>query len=115
MEHEIDADANCNWPLSIHQRIGTGTEGLGKKRRSGDHPNYSIVEYWEELRRLEENCCHSDSCEKLSTDTGEEKSQNNKMLMINNGILLKTTNRNTKNRWELRPEGKVNCENKHKC
>ena len=27
-----------------HQRIGTGTGGLGNKRMSGDHPNYSIVE-----------------------------------------------------------------------
>ena len=42
-----------------HQRIGTGTGGLGKKRTSGDHPNYSIVEIGqnteegpEDLRRL---------------------------------------------------------------
>ena len=27
-----------------HQRIGTGTGGLGNKRTSRDHPNYGIVE-----------------------------------------------------------------------
>ena len=27
-----------------HQRIGTGNGGLGNKRTSGDHQNYSIVE-----------------------------------------------------------------------
>ena len=46
--HEIlehDGDTSCNWcALYSHQRIGTGTGGLGNKRTSGDHPNYSIVE-----------------------------------------------------------------------
>ena len=41
MEHESDGDMNCNWcSWSSHQKIGTG---LGNKRTSGDHPNYSIV------------------------------------------------------------------------
>ena len=45
MEHENEGDTYCNrraW--YIHQRIGKGTGGLGNKRTSGDHPNYSIVE-----------------------------------------------------------------------
>ena len=45
MEHESDGDTNCNWcARSSHQRIGTGTEGLGNKWTSGDHLNYRIVE-----------------------------------------------------------------------
>ena len=45
MEHESDGNTNCNrctW--YSHQRINKGTGGLGNKRTSGDHPNYSIVE-----------------------------------------------------------------------
>ena len=30
--------------LGSHQRIYKGTEGLGNKRTSGDHQNYSTVE-----------------------------------------------------------------------
>ena len=37
-EHESGDDTNCNWHVQHgHQRFGTGTEGLGKKRTSGDH------------------------------------------------------------------------------
>ena len=45
MEYEGDGDTNCNWhsPYS-HERIGTGTSGLGNKRMCGDHLKYSIVE-----------------------------------------------------------------------
>ena len=32
----------CSW--YSHQRIDTGTGGLGNKRKNGDHPNYSIVQ-----------------------------------------------------------------------
>ena len=43
MEHESDGDTSCNWHARYsHQRIHTG--GLGIKRSSKDHPNYSIVE-----------------------------------------------------------------------
>ena len=38
IEHKSDVDTNCN----SHQRIGTGTGGLGNKR-SGGHPNYNII------------------------------------------------------------------------
>ena len=45
MEHESDGDTNCQWRARYsHQRIGTGTGGLGNKRTSGDHQNYSVVE-----------------------------------------------------------------------
>ena len=30
--------------LGKSAKVGTGTGGLGNKRASGDHPNYSIVE-----------------------------------------------------------------------
>ena len=39
-----DGDINCNWCSRYgHQRIGKGTGGLGNKRTSGDHPNYSFI------------------------------------------------------------------------
>ena len=45
MEHESDGDTNSHWCTWYnHQRIDTGTGGLGNKRMGGDHPNYSIVE-----------------------------------------------------------------------
>ena len=45
MEHKSDGDTNCNWCTRCsHQKIGTGTRGLGNKRMSGDHPNFSSVE-----------------------------------------------------------------------
>ena len=44
MEQENDSDTNCNWCTRYsHQKISTGTVGLGNKRMNGDHPNYSIV------------------------------------------------------------------------
>ena len=44
MEHKSDSDSNCNWCAQYSdQRIGTGTEGLGNKSTTGEHPNYSIV------------------------------------------------------------------------
>ena len=45
MKHKSDGDTNCNWRARYsHQKIATGTGGLGNKRTSGYHPNYSIVE-----------------------------------------------------------------------
>ena len=43
MEHEVDGDTNWRARFS-YQNFGTGTEGLGNKRTSIEHPNYSIVE-----------------------------------------------------------------------
>ena len=43
MEYETDNDSKCKCcDRYIHQRIGTGTGGLGNKRTRGDHPNDSI-------------------------------------------------------------------------
>ena len=43
-EHESDRDTRCKRRCRYsHQSIGTETGGLGNKRTSGDHPNYSIV------------------------------------------------------------------------
>ena len=45
MEHDEDSDINCNWCAECsHQKFDRGTGGLGNKRMSGDHPNYSNVE-----------------------------------------------------------------------
>ena len=42
MAHDSDGDTNCNWcVLYSHQTNDTGTRGLGYRRRSGCHPNYS--------------------------------------------------------------------------
>ena len=60
VEHENDRDTNCNWcTWNSHQRIYTGTEGFGNKRKSRDHPTNCIVEIGQnnekcprDLRRL---------------------------------------------------------------
>ena len=60
MEHENDNYTNRDWCFWYnHQRNIKGTEGLGNKRTSGDHPNYYIIENGEntekspgDLRRL---------------------------------------------------------------
>ena len=45
MEHEGDDDANCNWyTWYSHQRINTGTGGLGNKKTSEYYGNYGIIE-----------------------------------------------------------------------
>ena len=48
MEHKSDGNTKCNWRAQYsHQRISTGIEGLGNKRTSGDYPNDSIVEIYQ--------------------------------------------------------------------
>ena len=42
MEHESDDDINCNWYSP--PTIGIGIGGIGNKRTSGYHSNYSIIE-----------------------------------------------------------------------
>ena len=45
MEHEGDNYTNRDWCFCYsHQRIIKGTEGIGGRRVSGDHPNYNIIE-----------------------------------------------------------------------
>ena len=34
-----------------HRRISTGTGGLGNKRSSGDHPNYSIIKIGQKTKK----------------------------------------------------------------
>ena len=44
MELESDGDTNhdgCTW--YSHQRVGTETGVVGKKRTSGHHPNSSVI------------------------------------------------------------------------
>ena len=62
--------------------ICTETGGIGNKRTSGDHPNYSFDEIGQntgtsprDMRRLEETCCHSNSCERPSANTDVKSSQ----------------------------------------
>ena len=45
VEHEREDYTNCNWCFRYnHQKISTGTGGLGNKRTSGDNPNDGIAE-----------------------------------------------------------------------
>ena len=51
MEHESDSDASYNWRARYnHYGIGTWIRGLGDKR-SGDHPNYSIIEIGQNTKK----------------------------------------------------------------
>ena len=44
MELKSDGDTYCNWCAGYsHQRIGTGTGGLGNKKMCGKHPNDSFI------------------------------------------------------------------------
>ena len=44
VKHKSDGDTNYNWrSWYCHQRIDIETGGLGNKRMSGDHSNYSII------------------------------------------------------------------------
>ena len=60
MEYESDGDTNFNWcSWYSYQRVNKGTGGLGGRRTSGDHQNYSIIEIGQntekspgELKRL---------------------------------------------------------------
>ena len=85
MEHESDGNTNCNWCTCYsHQRIGTGTGGLGNKT-NGDHPNYSIIKISQntkkspgDLRRL---AVTQDSSRQLSANTGMKNSQISKIII----------------------------------
>ena len=74
MEHENDGDTNYNWCTRCsHQRIDTGSERLGNKLKSRDHPKYCIIEIDQntkkspgDLRRL---AVTQDSREKTSVNS----------------------------------------------
>ena len=68
-------------------KIDTWTGGLGNRRTSGDHPNYSIIEIDQnneeisgELKRVS---AHSDTSGKPSVITGVKNSQTSKIIEIN--------------------------------
>ena len=45
MEHKSDGDISLNWSIWYnHRKIDTKTGGLGNKKKSRDHPNYSVAE-----------------------------------------------------------------------
>ena len=89
---------------------------LGGWRTSGNHPNYSIIENDqntekspEDLRRLKETYCHSNSCEKLSTKTDVKNSQgvnNNEEYLKWTRKLLKTIQLSA-NKWTLTVRSKI--------
>ena len=52
MDHESDSETNCNWLAQYrYRKINKGTGGLGNKRTSGDHPNYSIIEIGQNTKK----------------------------------------------------------------
>ena len=52
MEHEGDGDTDCYWSAEYsHQIIDKGTGGVGNKRTSGDHPNYSMVKIGQNTKK----------------------------------------------------------------
>ena len=52
MEHESYGNNNSNrGAQDSHQRIGTGTEGIGNKRMSSHHPNDNIVEIGQKTKK----------------------------------------------------------------
>ena len=90
VEHESDGDTNCDWCTRYsHQRIGTGIERLGNKRTHGDHPNYSIVEYWEMSWRFEETSCYSNFRKRPSVSTGVKNSQERIIIILKKRKLIK--------------------------
>ena len=54
MKHENDGDSSCIWCArdNLHW-FGTGTGGVGNKKRSGNHQHYSIDEIGQ---NTEESC-----------------------------------------------------------
>ena len=54
-KHESDGNTNCNWcSWYSHQRIGTRTGGIKRKRMSGNHPN-SIIEISQNTEKSPDN------------------------------------------------------------
>ena len=71
MEHEGDGDTNCNlYSRYNKQMFVKGTEGVGKKKMSGDLLNDSIIKIFLNTKkdswRLKEIWCHSNFSEKPS-------------------------------------------------
>ena len=91
MEHEGDGDANCSWRTwNAHQRIGTRNWKCWKSeeelRPSKLHHRPG---YREESWRPEETCCHPDSNEQPSADTGVKNLKRSEIIII----IIITSNR----------------------
>ena len=80
VEHKGDSDANCNWCTR------NDPESVGKTILNIAWCGWP--EYWEEARKFEETCCHSDSIERPSSNTGGKNlqmSRNNNLKHIRKG------------------------------
>ena len=88
MEHEVDNYTNHDWCfLYSHQRIIDGNGGIGGRRTSGDHPNYSIIENSQntekspgDLRRLAVTQTLSSKKTLVKTDLKNSQGENNKII-----------------------------------
>ena len=92
IKYENYGDTNCNrctW--YSHQGIDAGTGGL-RKRMSEDHPNNSIIKINQDTEKNPGDsriCCHSDSSENLSANTGVKNSQMGKMISVDSKLAPK--------------------------
>ena len=89
MEHEGDSDTNCNWRTWNNlQRIGKGIRKRGNKRTVETIQTTVISRSARILRRVQadlnavvyslvEICCHTNSNEKPSANSGVNNSNNN--------------------------------------
>ena len=87
MVHESDGDTNCNsYVRNRHQRINTGTGEVGNKRKSGDHPNYNIVEIGQNIKKslgdLRILAVIQTPVENPSANAGVKNSQKSKIMIV---------------------------------
>ena len=69
MEHVGDGDTSCNWGTwNNSQRLYKGAGRVENKRTSRNHP--VLLRLAGILKRVQETCCHSDSSERASANTG---------------------------------------------
>ena len=77
MEHEEDGDTNCGWcTWNNPQRVDIETRNsLDLEIRGQGYTNQTIVFYRSAriLIRVLENCCHSNSSDKLSANADGKK------------------------------------------
>ena len=98
MEYESDGDTNYNWLTRYsHQRIDARTEGLGKKRTNGDHPDYSIVKIGQKIKKTPRDwrrlAVTLTPVQKTSANGGVKNTQNsfenNQKRMVNHKLAQK--------------------------
>ena len=73
--------------------LGTVTKESPENGGPGDEDEYCWYrsEYWDESRRLEEICCHSNFSEKASANTGVKDSEKSKIMIRNDRFYRVTT------------------------